>query len=191
MTGTFTIDGGDATGTVAKTDVQAQIDIAPPVFSSGTWTVTETSEVILVTRTPAGTTDLYTMPITVPSRTTALKGMKLNSVKIVATLGGTSDLTNDNFEIDIYKVTTPADASAPTGTVIGGAAVDADYDSSHNTKAKRLALATHTVTVSVHTPVYMAAGEQYYCRLRVFDNSGTDLTFILKGAMAQFDMIPL
>ena len=137
MTGTLIMDGGDVTSTEAKTDYQVQVPIGPACFSSGTWTATESSNVIFVTREPANTTEYYSLPIIVPSRTTALKGAKLKSVTAVVTLGGTLDTTNDDFEINIIKVTTPVDGSAPVGSVLAGDESE-DYPTDQNSKAKRL-----------------------------------------------------
>lgn len=188
MTGTLTLAGGEVTSDVAKTDYQVQLPLIP-VFSAGTWTATDSSNVFLITRTAANQTDYYTLPIIFPSRTTALKGAKLKSVTVVATLGGTLNTTNDDFEVNIIKVTTPADASAPVGSVLAGDD-GADYETAHNTKAKRLTDATHTVVVTIPTgeQAYIATGEQLYVRIKVIDNANADLTFALKGATATFDV---
>lgn len=189
MTGTFTLDGGDATSTVAKTDYQVQVPLGPATFSAGTWTVTDSSNVLLVTRTPANQTDYYQVPIIMPFRTTADKGAKLKSVTVVATLGGTLNTTNDDFEINIVQVTTPADASAPVGSVLAGDS-GSDYETDHNTKAKRLTDATHTIVVSIPTGEqdFIDSGEQLYVRIKVVDNANADLTFVLKGIIASFDV---
>jgi hypothetical protein len=191
-TGSTVIDGGTITADVAYTDGQVQLRLAPPLFSSGTWTVTEVSNVPTVTRSVANTTEYYTIPIIVPSRTTALKGIMLKGVTIVATLGGTLDTTNDDFQIDICKVTVPTDASNPVGSVLAGNE-DADYDASHTPKANRLTATTHTVIVTIPSGerVFAAEGYQYFVRILVKDNAGANLTFALVGATAQFDFIPL
>ena len=189
MTGTLTMAGGEVTSTVAKLDYQVQIPVGPASFSSGTWTATDSSNVIFVTRTPANTTEYYSLPIIVPSRTTALKGAKLKSVTAVVTLGGNLDTTNDDFEINIIKVTTPVDGSAPVGSVLAGDSGD-DYPTAQNTKAKRLTSATHTFVVSIpdDEQAFAASGEQYYVRIKIKDNANADLTCVLKGMVAQFDM---
>jgi hypothetical protein len=189
MTGTLTMAGGEVTSTVAKLDYQVQIPVGPASFSSGTWTATDSSNVIFVTRTPANTTEYYSLPIIVPSRTTALKGAKLKSVTAVVTLGGNLDTTNDDFEINIIKVTTPVDGSAPVGSVLAGDSGD-DYPTAQNTKAKRLTSATHTFVVSIpdDEQAFAASGEQYYARIKIKDDANADLTCVLKGMVAQFDM---
>ena len=126
LTGTFTIDGGVITATEAKEDYQVQVPLAPAVYSSGTWTVTDSSNVYIVTRTAATSTSYYVVPIIMPFRTTADKGARLKSVKMVVTLGGTISTSNDDIEINIVQVTTPTDGSAPVGSVLAGDA-GADY----------------------------------------------------------------
>lgn len=189
MTGTFEIDGGVVTASEAKTDYQVQLKIAPPAFSAGTWTVTDSSNVLLVTRTPATQTDYYTVPIIMPFRTTADKGAKLKSVTVVATLGGTISTTNDDFEINIVQVTTPADGSAPVGSVLAGDAA-ADYEAAYDTKAERLVAGTHTFVVTIPTleQDFIDSGEQLYCRVKVVDAGSADLTCVLKGFIAAFDV---
>jgi hypothetical protein len=189
LTGTFDIDGGVITASEPKTDYQVQLQLAPPVFSAGTWTVTDSSDVILVTRTPATQTDYYTVPIIMPFRTTAEKGAKLKSVTVVATLGGTLSTTNDDFEINIVQVTTPADGSAPVGSVLAGDSGD-DYDDAYDTKAERLVAGTHTFVVTIPSAEqdYIDSGEQLYCRIKVVDAGSADLTCVIKGAIAAFDV---
>jgi len=189
LTGTFEIDGGVITASEAKTDYQVQLQLAPAVYSAGTWTVTESSNVYFVTRTAATQKDYYTIPIIMPFRTTADKGAKLKSVTMVLTLGGSISTSNDDIEINIIQVTTPADASTPVGSVLAGDA-GADYGTSYDAKAKRLTAATHTFTVTIPTGEqdFIDDGEQLYARLMVEDAGSADLTCVLKGAIATFDV---
>lgn len=189
MTGTTIIDGGVVTSDVAKTDYQIQLPIAPAAFSSGTWTVTDSSNVLFVTRTQANATHYYQLPVIIPSRTTALKGAKFKSVTAVVTLGGTLDTINDDFEINIVKVTTPEDGSTPVGSVLAGDSGD-DYPIAQNTKAKRLVAGTHTfvVTIPDDEQDFAEEGDQYYVRIMVKDNANADLTCVFKGVVAQFDV---
>jgi hypothetical protein len=189
ITGTTTIDGGAVTATVAKTDYEVQLPLAPATFSAGTWTVTESSDVYFVTRTPATQTDYYTIPIIMPFRTTADKGAKLKSVTVVATFGGTISTSNDDFEVNIVQVTTPVDGSAPVGSVLAGD-TGSDYGTTYDTKAERLVAGTHTFTVTIPSDEqdFIDDGEQLYCRIMVEDAGSADLTFVLKGAIASFDV---
>lgn len=189
ITGTTTIDGGAITATVAKTDYEVQLPLAPATFSAGTWTVTESSNVYFVTRTAATQKDYYTIPIIMPFRTTADKGAKLKSVTVVATFGGTISTSNDDFEVNIIQVTTPVDGSEPVGSVLAGD-TGTDYGTSYDTKAERLVAGTHTftVTIPIDEQDFIDDGEQLYCRIMVEDAGSADLTFVLKGAIASFDV---
>jgi len=183
------MDGGSLTSDVAKTDFQVQVLLAPAVYSTGTWTASLSSNVLLVTRTPANTTEYYQMPIIFPCRTTALKGAKLKSVTVVVALGGTLDTTNDDFEINILKVTTPTEGSAPVGSVLAGDEAE-DWAAAYDTKAERLVVDDHTfvVTIPSDEQAYATAGEQYYVKIKVKDNGNADLTCVLEGCTAQFDV---
>lgn len=189
MTGTTVIDGGTITTTVAKTDYQVQVPLGPATFSAGTWTVTDSSNVLLITRTPATQVDYYQVPIIMLFRTTADKGAKLKSVTVVATLGGTISTTNDDFEINIVQVTTPTDGSSPVGSVLAGDSGD-DYVDAYDTKAERLVAGTHTFVVTIPTAEqdFIDDGEQLYVRVKVEDAGSADLTCVLKGIIASFDV---
>jgi hypothetical protein len=189
MTGTTIIDGGTITATVAKTDYQVQIPLGPATFSAGTWSVTDSSNVLLVTRTPATQVDYYQVPIIMPFRTTADKGAKLKSVTVVTTLGGTISTVNDDFEINIVQVTTPTDGSSPVGSVLAGNSGD-DYVDAYDTKAERLVAGTHTFVVTIPSDEqdFIDDGEQLYVRVKVEDAGSADLTCVLKGIIADFDV---
>lgn len=189
MTGSFEIDGGVITASEAKTDYEIQLQLAPAVYSAGTWTVTESSNVYFVTRTPATQTDYYTVPIIMPFRTTVDKGAKLKSVTMVVTLGGTISTSNDELEITIIQVTTPVDGSAPVGSILAGD-TGSDYGTSYDTKAERLVAGTHTFTVTIPEDEqdFIDDGEQLYAKLKVVDAGSADLTCVLKGAIASFDV---
>lgn len=189
MTGTFEIDGGVITASEPKNDYQVQLVLAPAVYSSGTWTVTESSNVPFVTRTPATSTSYYSLPIIMPFRTTADKGALLKSVSMVVTLGGTISTSNDDLEINIVKVTTPIDGSTPIGSVLAGD-TGSDYGTSYDTKAERLVAGTHTFTVTIPEDEqdFLDDGNQLYARFMISDAGSADLTCVLKGAIASFDV---
>jgi hypothetical protein len=189
-------DEGDITSDVAKTDGQMAIPLAPGIaLSSAVYTATDSSNVLIVTRTAGNRTDYYKVPIAVAHRTTALKGIKLKSVAVSYTLAG-SNTTDDDLEIHIVKQTLPSDESGATGAVLAGDA-DADYDTEHATKAARLdatanpELHTATVTIPTGEQAYLATGEQLWLRVKCKDNAGADLALVLTGAVANFDIAAL
>jgi hypothetical protein len=186
-TGNLTIGGG-LTVTTAKTDGQVGIPLAPGVSLVGTWTPSDSSNVLIVTRSTSATTDYYKVPIIIPHRTTATKGAKLKSVTVSYTMAS-ADTAADTLQFLILKQLIPVDASGATGSVLAGDS-DSDYDSSHNTDAKRLATASHTLTVTIPTEeqAYMADGEQLYLKVKVIDANTANLALVLTGAVANYDI---
>ncbi|MCK9568724.1 hypothetical protein M0R72_07275 [Candidatus Pacearchaeota archaeon] len=194
VTGSLALTGGIV---AVKTDHQIALDIARGIGTvgttgaiGGTWTVSEgaSDDIQIVTRTAAVADHYYRMPIPLPKRNTASKGAKLKSVTVNYTVGGTIDTTNDIVLFHIVKQTLGADGSAPTGGVLAGDANE-DYDAAHNTNAERMAAGTHTatVTIPVGEQAYAADLETYALRVRIKDAATANLTFVLLGAVANYE----
>lgn len=174
--------------TAEKNDYQTPVNHCVAAYASaGTWTVSESSNALRVTRTAAAA-DHYRShgPIQFPQRTAAGKGSKLKSVK-VSYVVGSADATNDILAVNIIKQTIPAHGDAVAATVLAGDD-DADYDTDNNTNAKRLEAGNHTleVTIPEGEQAYAAANEEYYVRLRVKDTATANLTFVLNGIIATY-----
>ena len=179
----------DITMSTAKADGQIAVPIYPGIALSGTWTPTDASTALTVVRTSAASSD-YRLPIVIPHRTTALKGAKITSYTVSYTVadGNTSD-DNINFELLSQKI--PTDGSAVSaGTIVAGDS-NAHYDADHNTVLERLTTGSHTLTVTVPTPAYIADGVQYYLLIDVADNAATDLDFTLSGVVVNYSVAPL
>lgn len=180
---------GALTVTSEKTDHEIAVDHCAAAYASaGAWTVSQSSNALIVTRTAAQADHYRTHgPISFPVRTTASKGAKLKSVKVSVTLGGTIDTTNDIFSVNIIKQTIPADGSAVAATVLAGDD-DADYDTNNNTNAKRLTAGNHTIEVTIPAgeQAYAVSNETYYVRIRVKDAATANLTFVLNGIVATY-----
>jgi hypothetical protein len=183
-----TIVGGGLTVTYAKTDGQVGVAIAPGISLGGTWTVSDSSNVTIVTRTANAATEYYKVPIVLPHRTTALKGLKLKSITASYTMAS-ADTAADTLQFLVMKQTIPADTSGAVGAILAGDS-DSDYDTNHNTDAKRLATASHTLTVTIPSDeqAYVADGEQYWLKVKVIDASVSNLAFVLTGAVADYDI---
>lgn len=171
----------------AKTDGQITIPLQGGAAIGGTWTLTESSNVLICTHTAAAATQYYRMPIKLPSRTTALKGIKLKAVKVSYTMAS-ADTAADELLFEIIKTTLPANGSGATAAVLAGDA-DADYDAAHDTKAERLAAASHTLTVTIPAgeQAYLAANEFLALRCKVIDATTANLALVLTGSVALFD----
>lgn len=175
--------------TAEKTDHQVVVNHCNAAYASaGTWTVSESTNALIVTRT-AAQADHYRShgPIQLPTRTAAEKGAKLKSVSVAYTVGGTINTANDIFSINIIKQTLPVDGSGASASVIAGDD-EADLDADHNTNAKRLASGSHTLTVTIPTDeqAYAVSGEAYYVRIRVKDTTTANMTFVLNGIVANY-----
>jgi len=173
------------------TDIQVPINIRGAFISNtsgaanGTLTTSESSVVQKIVRTASTTAHwIRSQPIPLPFRTTASKGYKLKSVTVNYAVAST-DTSNDDLEIHILKQVIGADGSAPTAAVLAGDHTD-DYDDPHDTKAERLAAATHTVTVTIPTgeQAFMASGEEYSLRIYVADASTANLALTIYQAYA-------
>jgi len=187
VNGAMSVDG-EMTVSTEKTDHQIIIPVAPGTAIAGTWTASAPSNVLIVTRTAAVGTGQYRMLIPLPVRTSASKGAKLKSVTVCYTVGS-ADTSADQLLFNIVKQTMPENGSSPVGSILAGD-VDADYDANHDTKAERLAAATHTATVTIPSEeqAYASDGEQFYLDVLVTDAATANLTFAIKGAVANFDM---
>lgn len=178
--------GGGLTVTTAKTDGQIMVPFAPGIPISGTWTITNASNVITNTRTAATATNYFAIPIELPARTTATKGVKIKALtaSYVTTGGASSDIIQFMFQ----KQTLPVDGSGATGSIVAGDS-DADYDTNHNTDAKRYAANSHTLTVTIPTgeQAYIAEDEQWYVMIKVTDAASADLAFALTGMVLDCD----
>lgn len=185
------MNNGDLSVDIAKTDVEIPIQIAPGIAINGTWTTSNSSNVVIVTRTSATQTNYYKIPIPIIGRTTSSKGMKLKSVKVSYSMNQTD--SGDDLEFHIVKQTLPANGSAAKGAILAGDA-DGDYDTDHNTLAKRIldtaAPQLHTAVVTIPTgeQAYLTTGEQLYLEVKFADQSGADADLIITGASATFDM---
>lgn len=126
-------------------------------------------------RTAAGAETLrFAFPIDF-KRATASQGTKLTKVRVAYELA-TADLTSLDLRADS---TVYAQAANPVITAShGGAIVDADYDSNHNTAAKRkdstVTNGEHLLTLTFNTPAYYATanGVVYVEITVVMQNTG-------------------
>lgn len=170
-----------------KTDGQAIIPLSGGASISGTWTLSESANVLQLTRTAAAATQYWRRAIELMSRTTALKGIKPKAVVVSYTIAS-ADTTNDELLFEIIKTTLPANGSGATAAILAGD-VDADYDTAHDTKAERLTAGSHTLTVTIPAgeQAYLAANETIALRCKVTDAATANLVLVLTGAIALFD----
>ncbi len=180
-----TVVGGGLTVTTAKTDGQMQVSLTDAKALSGTWTLSEASTVLKLTRTAATATHEVVFPVYLPKRTTALKGIK--PLSLVASYTTTGGVSGDSIYFSLQKQTVPADGSGATGSVLAGDD-NADYDTGHDTLSERYGAGSHTVTVTIPTgeQAFLADGEQLYIKATVTDGASADLTFVVTGLVLNY-----
>lgn len=169
-----------------NTDLQVQIPILAGTGDAGTWTAAVTSGGLeTVTRTAAAATESFWVPIPLPARTTASKGIKPTGLLVNYSVD-TADATD--LTCELWKVTQGADGASPTAAVVFGDA-NGDYDAAHDTAAERgddtanpeLHLATVT---DAGTPAYVGTGEALLFRFKVVDPGTSDV--VLKSAILTY-----
>lgn len=126
-------------------------------------------------QTAGGAETTYVAAAVPALRTAAGKGLKLTGVQIAYELG-VVDATSIDLVVDGV---TYAQATNPVVATHGGAVVDGDYDSNHNTANKRkdstVANGEHLMTLTLNTPAFnVTAGVEIVVELAaVLANTGT------------------
>jgi len=147
--------------------------------STGTWAVTESSNVVSNDKTAGDETVTVLVPIRMPSNAKALKGAKLTSIDVgylIATAAA-----DDFATVELEKVTINADDVAASGE-----AVDVTLDAAHDTAAERKAADDHTMTITVDSPEFLDDGDCYWLKMVIDCAATTVLKFY--GAVAHFTL---
>jgi hypothetical protein len=147
--------------------------------SAGTWTPSVASNVAKEARTAGDASFTLIIPIPLPQSANYRNGARLKSIDVFYKIATAA--CDDFATVELEKVTLPATGSAPTG-----AAVTTTLDAGHDTAAERLAVADHTMTVTLETAEFMGNGSAYALQL-VVDAAATTV-FTLYGARANFDL---
>ena len=166
-------------GYVHLTDICQFIPPAMIQKSLGTWTPTYASNVSSDVRTAAETNFALHVPICLPASNLALQGAKLLSIDFwykIATAGCSGSGTPV-----LNKIALPADTVA-----VSGAEITTTLDTGHDTEAERVAAASHKMTVTVSTPVFLE--DDYGYVLYMTFNCAAGTVYTLYGAQANFTL---
>lgn len=151
-----------------NTDGEIPINVMAGFADGGTWTPTVSSAgKVLISRTVEIAINSWWMPIVVPNRTSASRGIKPTGLEVHYQLdGNTTDVT-----CEIWKTTMVAHQFSYTTAVLFGE-TDGDYDADHNTAAKRgdgvAGPEIHRASVTdAGTPVYLGLDEFLMFRFRM------------------------
>lgn len=150
------------------------------LFSAGTWTPADSSNVVSLARSAADASFTAYIPVPLPSNSSSYKGCKLKSINVYYAIGTAA--ADDFATVELEKMTLGAD-----DTAITGAAVDTTLNASHDTAAERLAVDTdHVMLVTLDDPAWLDYTDVYMLKLVVDCAAGTVFTFF--GARANFDL---
>jgi hypothetical protein len=165
-------------GYVNDTQMSAFTSPAECTGTVGTFAMAVASNVWTLNKTAADNTSVIKIPLKLPANAAALKGALLKSVTIWWS-NGTADL--DALAAVIYKSTLPAQAGS-----LSAAAVTTTYDTGHDAAAERITQATHKMTLTVTTPVWVDEDQEFYVELTVDAAAGS--VFKLVGARADYTL---
>ena len=168
-------------------NVDGHIDIPlDGTATSGTWAYAITSGGIqTLTRTVGAATEYYWIPVPMPHRSSASRGIKPIGLDVNYSVN-TADATDITFEL--WARTLGANGAAPTAAVLFGED-DADYDADHNTAAERgldtAAPQLHrAIITNAGAPAYLGGDESLYLRIKVVD-PGTSVV-VITGAKLRY-----
>jgi len=148
-------------------------------MSAGTWAVAESSNLISRARTAADASVTVLVPIRMPSNAIARKGARLASIDVKYSIATAA--ADDFATVELSKVSINAD-----GVAASGAAVAATLDAGHDSAAERLAVADHTMAITIDDPVFLDDGDCYWLKMVIDFAAGTVLKFY--GAIAHYTL---
>jgi hypothetical protein len=153
---------------------------------------TTTGGQVSVSRAADAGLDSYVMEVPIPTRTTALQGIRPTSLKINYEV---SISAVDDVFFNLKKVTKAADGGAHPasitilmGDVAGGDPV-AEYDTAHDTAGERGSIKNHTVTITDADPVWLDADESLVLVWFTDGDAGPTGIVSLKHVNMQFDRL--
>lgn len=166
-----------------NTDGRVWVPASEFVGVTGTWTLTQPGDVLVLTRTAAAATEFAVAPIPMPFRTTALRGRKPTSMELIYSV---NTANADDVQLELMQLTANGDNNAPTA-----GAFFTSFDSEHDNATKR-GVATgapeeHTQTVTITSPAYNASAEGLHLRVTVNGDAGAASVVAIKGAFVNFD----
>lgn len=150
------------------------------LFSAGTWTPADSSNVVSIARGAADASFTAYIPIPLPSNDSVRKGSYLKSIDVYYAIG--TGAADDFATVELEKLTL-----GPDDTAITGAAVTTTIDTGHDTAAERLAVDTdHVMTITITTPEWIDDAAAFVLKLVVDCAANTVFTFF--GARANYDL---
>ena len=156
--------------------------IPPTLFHcvTGTWTLAAGAVAGTIAKHVAATdeTSVITIPVLLPSNSSALKGSYLKSIEIDFEI---LIAACDALAAVVNKVTRGAD-----GSVAVVAAQTFTYDSGHDGASERIDVDQHKMTLTLSTPIWLDNDEYVLVEITADKAATTTMDFL--GAVANFDL---
>ena len=166
-------------GYVNLTDISIFISPFAIGPSAGTWTPTVASDAVSNMRTPADAAFDVLIPIVLPGSDIGKQGAKLKSIDVWYVLSVAA--ADDFATVEIDQMVLAADTVVCTGSN-PAVTIDADHDSA----AKRKAVASHKMTVTLDDPVFVQDDEGWFLHMNI--DAAATTVFAYVGAQANFDL---
>jgi len=161
-----------------NTDGQLFIPASEMVAVSGSWTLSEASDVAIQTRTAAAASHKVIFPVDLRGRTTASRGAKITGFELVYAI--TVEIADDVAPA-LIVTTLGGDTVAPTA-----AAAAITFATASDSAVKRGTVAEHTAVATVDTPAYIADNKGYHVSVTVDDTTGGNAVVAIKGLLVNF-----
>jgi hypothetical protein len=166
-------------GYLHDTQMSMNTPLSVVTATVGTWAMTVASNLWTLNKTAADNTSVLRIPLLLPgNKASVMKGAYLKSVDLWWS-NATAD--NDAVSAAIYKATLPDQAGTHAT-----ASQSFDYDSGHDTAAKRLTQAVHRMTLTLQTPIWVDNTADVYVEFTV-DAAATSVNKLI-GARANYTL---
>lgn len=166
-------------GYVNLTDICQFIPPATIQKTLGTWTPAVSADVVSEVRSAADAAFDLLIPLALPGSQVGLQAAKLQSVDVwykIATVAA-----DDFAVVELDRIGLNADTVA-----ISGSNPAISLDAAHDTAAKRKALGSHKMTVTLTTPVFIEKNSVYALHLSV--DAAATTVFTLYGAQVNYTL---
>lgn len=181
-------DNEDDIAAIAAENTDAFVWVGPDQFRtlSGAWTYEQDGSLAQLTRVASSGTGAVRCSVSLICREAANKGLQLNAVDWMYSVD-TADL--DDVKGKVVMTEALANGTKPDAVALAGDN-DVEYDTAHNTAAKRgaddAAPEQHRMTITVPSPEYIEADKGLDLRLAVDGDGGGSGVFKFYGALMKF-----
>jgi hypothetical protein len=168
----------DEMGYVNDTQMSAFIPPEDTTATVGTWAMAVASNLWTLNKSAADNTSVLKIPVRLPGNAVSLKGAYLKSIDIWWS-NATANL--EALSALIYKATLPVQGGSHAVS-----ALSFSYDAGHASAAGRITQATHRMTLTLSTPIWVDDDDDLYVELTV-DAAASSVVKLI-GARASYTL---